>query len=190
MLNLNDVNPEETQEWIDALEAVIEAEGGERAHFLVSQLIDNARRNGADIPHSGNTAYLNTIPVNQEPKMPGDRDLERKIRSIIRWNAQTMVLRASKKNLELGGHIASFQSSATLYDVAFNHFFKAPNEKDGGDLVFYQGHIAPGIYARSFVEGRLSESQMDNFRQEAFADGLSSYPHPKLMPAYWQFPTV
>lgn len=190
MLNLNDVNPEETKEWIDALEAVIEEEGGERAHFLVSQLIDNARRNGADIPHSGNTAYLNTIPVNQEPKMPGDRDLERKIRSIIRWNAQTMVLRASKKDLDLGGHIASFQSSATLYDVAFNHFFKAPNEKDGGDLVFYQGHISPGIYARSFVEGRLSEAQMDNFRQEAFADGLSSYPHPKLMPSYWQFPTV
>ena len=190
MLNLNDVNPEETQEWIEALEAVIEEEGGERAHFLVSQLIDNARRNGADIPHSGNTAYLNTIPLNQEPKMPGDRDLERKIRSIIRWNAQTMVLRASKKDLELGGHIASFQSSATLYDVAFNHFFKAPNAQDGGDLVFYQGHIAPGIYARSFVEGRLSESQMDNFRQEAFADGLSSYPHPKLMPDYWQFPTV
>jgi pyruvate dehydrogenase E1 component len=190
MLNLNDVNPEETQEWIDALEAVIEEEGGERAHFLVSQLIDNARRNGADIPHSGNTAYLNTIPVNQEPKMPGNRDLERKIRSIIRWNAQTMVLRASKKDLDLGGHIASFQSSATLYDVAFNHFFKAPNEKDGGDLVFYQGHISPGIYARSFVEGRLTEAQMDNFRQEAFTDGLSSYPHPKLMPKYWQFPTV
>ncbi|PIF04789.1 MAG: pyruvate dehydrogenase (acetyl-transferring), homodimeric type [Arcobacter sp.] len=190
MSNLNDINPEETQEWIEALEAVIEAEGGERAHFLVGQLIDNARRNGAHIPHSGNTAYLNTIPVNQEPKMPGDKDLERKIRSIIRWNAQAMVLRASKKDLELGGHIASFQSSATLYDVAFNHFFKAPNEKDGGDLVFYQGHIAPGIYARSFLEGRLSESQMDNFRQEAFADGLSSYPHPKLMPSYWQFPTV
>jgi len=190
MLNLNDVNPEETQEWIEAIEAVIEAEGAERAHFLVSQLIDNARRNGADIPHSGNTAYLNTIPVHQEPKMPGDRDLERKIKSIIRWNAQAMVLRASKKDLELGGHIASFQSSATLYDVAFNHFFKAPNEKDGGDLVFYQGHISPGIYARSFVEGRLTEAQMDNFRQEAFADGLSSYPHPKLMPKYWQFPTV
>ena len=190
MLNLNDINPEETQEWIDALEAVIEEEGSDRAHFLMSQLIDNARRNGADIPHSGNTAYVNTIPLNQEPKMPGDRDLERKIRSIIRWNAQTMVLRASKKNLELGGHIASFQSSATLYDVAFNHFFKAPNEKNGGDLVFYQGHISPGIYARSFVEGRLSEAQMDNFRQEAFADGLSSYPHPKLMPKYWQFPTV
>ena len=190
LLNLEDINPLETEEWMEALEAVIEEEGVERAHFLLEKLIDKSRRNGADIPHSGNTAYLNTISVNQEPKMPGNRDLERKIRSIIRWNAQAMVLRASKKNLELGGHIASFQSSATLYDVGFNHFFRAPNEKDGGDLVFYQGHISPGIYARSFVEGRLTESQMDNFRQEAFADGLSSYPHPKLMPAYWQFPTV
>ncbi|WP_072680254.1 pyruvate dehydrogenase (acetyl-transferring), homodimeric type [Arcobacter sp. LA11] len=189
-INLNDINPEETLEWIDALDAVLEEEGPQRAHFLLEKLIDNARRNGAHIPHSANTAYLNTIPVDQEPKMPANHDLERKIRSIIRWNAQTMVLRASKKDLELGGHIASFQSSATLYDVAFNHFFKAPNDKDGGDLVFYQGHIAPGIYARSFVEGRLSEDQMDNFRQEAFADGLSSYPHPKLMPNYWQFPTV
>ncbi len=189
-INLNDINPEETHEWIDALDAVLEEEGAERAHFLLEKLIDNARRNGAQIPHSANTAYLNTIPVDQEPKMPANHDLERKIRSIIRWNAQTMVLRASKKDLELGGHIASFQSSATLYDVAFNHFFKAPNDKDGGDLVFFQGHISPGIYARSFVEGRFSEEQMDNFRQEAFADGLSSYPHPKLMPNYWQFPTV
>ncbi|PLY04191.1 MAG: pyruvate dehydrogenase (acetyl-transferring), homodimeric type [Arcobacter sp.] len=189
-LNLNDIDPIETQEWMDALEVVIKEEGSERAHYLLEQLIDNARRNGSDIPHRANTAYLNTIPVDQEPKMPGSRDLERKIKSIVRWNAQTMVLRASKKNLELGGHIASFQSSATLYDVAFNHFFKAPNEKDGGDLVFFQGHISPGIYARSFVEGRLSAEQMDNFRQEAFADGLSSYPHPKLMPSYWQFPTV
>ena len=189
-LNLNDIDPIETQEWIDALEVVIKEEGSERAHYLLEKLIDNARRNGADIPHSANTAYLNTIPVDQEPKMPGSRDLERKIKSIVRWNAQAMVLRASKKNLELGGHIASFQSSATLYDVAFNHFFKAPNEKDGGDLVFFQGHIAPGVYARSFIEGRLSAEQMDNFRQEAFANGLSSYPHPKLMPDYWQFPTV
>ncbi|MAD42612.1 MAG: pyruvate dehydrogenase (acetyl-transferring), homodimeric type [Arcobacter sp.] len=190
LLNLEDINPLETEEWMEALEAVIDEEGVDRAHFLLEKLIDKSRRSGSDIPHSGNTAYLNTIPVNQEPKMPGDRDLERKIRSIIRWNAQAMVLRASKKKLELGGHIASFQSSATLYDVGFNHFFKAPNEKDGGDLVFYQGHISPGIYARSFVEGRLTESQMDNFRQEAFVDGLSSYPHPKLMPSYWQFPTV
>ncbi|MGB5866868.1 MAG: pyruvate dehydrogenase (acetyl-transferring), homodimeric type [Arcobacteraceae bacterium] len=189
-ISLVDIDPEETQEWIEALEVIIKEEGSERAHFLLETLIDKARRNGSDIAYNPNTSYLNTIPVDQEPVMPGNRDLERKIRSIIRWNAQTMVLRASKKNLELGGHIASFQSSATLYDTAFNHFFKAPNAKDGGDLVFFQGHIAPGIYARSFVEGRFSEEQMDNFRQEAFADGLSSYPHPKLMPNYWQFPTV
>ncbi len=189
-IDLIDIDPEETQEWIEALEVVVKEEGSERAHFLLETLIDNARRNGSDISYKTNTSYLNTIPVNQEPKMPGNRDLERKIRSIIRWNAQAMVLRASKKNLDLGGHIASFQSSATLYDVGFNHFFKAPNAKDGGDLVFFQGHISPGIYARSFVEGRFTEEQMDNFRQEAFADGLSSYPHPKLMPNYWQFPTV
>ena len=188
--NLNDVDSLETQEWIEALEAVMEEEGADRVHYILEKLIDNARRNGAYLPYDAKTAYVNTIPVAQEPAMPGNRDLERKIKSIIRWNAQTMVLRASKKNLELGGHIASFQSSATLYDVAFNHFFKAKDHASGGDLVFFQGHIAPGIYARSFVEGRISESQMDNFRQEAFDDGLSSYPHPKLMPDYWQFPTV
>ncbi|MFA7084719.1 MAG: pyruvate dehydrogenase (acetyl-transferring), homodimeric type [Arcobacteraceae bacterium] len=190
VINLEDVDPIETQEWIEALEVVIEEEGSTRAHFLLEKLIDKARRSGAYLPYSATTAYVNTIPVEQEPKMPGNLSLERKIRSIIRWNAQAMVLRASKKELELGGHISSFQSSATLYDVAFNHFFKAPQHKDGGDLIFFQGHIAPGIYARSFVEGRISQEQMDNFRQEAFADGLSSYPHPKLMPQYWQFPTV
>lgn len=189
-INLNDIDPSETLEWIDALDAVIEEEGAERAHFLLEKLIDKARRNGAYLPYSATTAYLNTIPVDQEPKMPANHDLERKIRSIIRWNATIMVQRASKKNLELGGHISSFQSSATLYDVGFNHFFKAPNDKDGGDLIFFQGHIAPGIYARSFVEGRISAEQMDNFRQESKGNGLSSYPHPKLMPDYWQFPTV
>ncbi|ADG94252.1 2-oxo-acid dehydrogenase E1 subunit, homodimeric type [Arcobacter nitrofigilis DSM 7299] len=192
--NLNDVlkdlDPQETQEWIDALEAVIEEEGSERAHFLLEKLIDKARRSGAYLPYNATTAYLNTIPVEQEPKMPGNLSLERKIRSIIRWNAQLMVLRGSKKDLELGGHIASFQSSATLYDVGFNHFFKAPNEKDGGDLIFFQGHISPGIYARSFLEGRLTQEQMDNFRQEVHGKGLPSYPHPRLMPTYWQFPTV
>ena len=190
IMNLEDVDPSETQEWIEALEVVIEEEGSSRAHFLLEKLIDKARRSGAYLPYSATTAYVNTIPVEQEPKMPGNLSLERKIRSIIRWNAQAMVLRASKKELELGGHISSFQSSATLYDVAFNHFFKAPNHPNGGDLIFFQGHIAPGIYARSFVEGRISQEQMDNFRQEALGDGLSSYPHPKLMPQYWQFPTV
>jgi len=192
--NLNDVlkdlDPQETQEWIDALEAVIEEEGGDRAHFLLEKLIDKARRSGAYLPYDATTAYLNTIPVEQEPKMPGNLSLERKIRSIIRWNAQLMVLRGSKKDLELGGHIASFQSSATLYDVGFNHFFKAPSEKDGGDLIFFQGHISPGIYARSFLEGRLTKEQLDNFRQEVDGKGLPSYPHPRLMPTYWQFPTV
>lgn len=187
---LNDLNPEETQEWLESLEAIIKEEGVERAHFILEQLIDKARRSGADLPYKATTSYLNTIPVENQPKMPADLDLERKIKSIIRWNATAMVIRGGKKDLELGGHIASFQSSATLYDVAFNHFFKAPNEKDGGDLVFFQGHIAPGIYARSFVEGRLSEEQLDNFRQEVDGKGLSSYPHPRLMPNYWQFPTV
>ena len=188
--NLKDIDPIETQEWIEALEVVIKEDGSQRAHYLLEQLVDKARRNGANLPYSATTAYVNTIPVEQEPKMPGDLSLERKIRSIIRWNAQAMVLRASKKNLELGGHIASFQSSATLYDVGFNHFFKGPSNNGGGDLVFFQGHIAPGIYARSFVEGRFSHEQMDNFRQEVAGNGLSSYPHPKLMPEYWQFPTV
>jgi len=189
-LSLNDINPEETQEWIEALEAVLEEEGAQRAHYLLERLIDQARRSGAYLPYNATTAYVNTISPDQQSAMPGNRDIERRIRSIIRWNAQIMVQRASKKGLDLGGHISSFQSSATLYDVGFNHFFKAPNDENGGDLIFFQGHSSPGIYARSFFEGRISQEQMDNFRQEAFCDGLSSYPHPKLMPAYWQFPTV
>ncbi len=187
---LKDINPEETNEWLEALENIIEEGGPKRAHYILEKLIDKARRKGTYLPFRATTAYLNSIDVEDEPKMPGDRDIERRIRSAIRWNATIMVLRASKKNLELGGHIASFQSSATLYDVGFNHFFRAPNEKDGGDLIFFQGHIAPGIYARSFLEGRITKEQMDNFRQEVDGQGLSSYPHPKLMPNYWQFPTV
>ena len=186
----NDINPEETNEWLEALENIIEEGGPKRAHYILEKLIDKARRKGTYLPFRATTAYLNSIDVEDEPKMPGDRDIERRIRSAIRWNAKIMVLRASKKNLELGGHIASFQSSATLYDVGFNHFFRAPNEKDGGDLIFFQGHIAPGIYARSFLEGRITKEQLDNFRQEVDGKGLSSYPHPKLMPDYWQFPTV
>ena len=187
---LKDINPEETNEWLEALENIIEEGGPKRAHYILEKLIDKARRKGTYLPFRATTAYLNSIDVEDEPKMPGDRDIERRIRSAIRWNATMMVLRASKKNLELGGHIASFQSSATLYDVGFNHFFRAPNEKDGGDLIFFQGHIAPGIYARSFLEGRITKEQLDNFRQEVDGKGLSSYPHPKLMPNYWQFPTV
>lgn len=185
-----DVDPQETQEWLDALEAVMEEEGAERAHFLLESLIEKGRRTGAHLPFDATTAYINTIPAGQEPTMPGDQTIEAKIRAAIRWNALMMVLRGSKKDLELGGHISSFASSAMLYDVGFNHFFRAANEKDGGDYLFIQGHVAPGIYARSFIEGRLNEGQLDNFRQEVDGEGISSYPHPKLMPDYWQFPTV
>jgi len=190
-LNLNqDIDPQETQEWIESLEAVLEQDGVERAHQLLEKLIDKARRNGAHLPYDATTAYLNTIPVNQEPQMPGDRTLESRIRSAIRWNALAMVVRGSKKELELGGHISSFASSAMLYDVGFNHFFKADKDDKGGDFLYIQGHVSPGIYSRAFVEGRLTEEQLDNFRQEADGEGLSSYPHPKLMPDFWQFPTV
>ena len=186
----HDVDPQETQEWLDSLESVLETEGVERAHFLLESLIEKARRNGAHLPYDATTAYINTIPVGQEPTMPGDQTLERKIRNVIRWNALMIVLRASKKDLELGGHIGSFASSAMLYDVGFNHFFKAPTAESGGDFIFSQGHISPGIYARSFVEGNLTEEQLNNFRQECDGEGLSSYPHPHLMKDYWQFPTV
>jgi pyruvate dehydrogenase E1 component len=185
-----DIDPTETQEWLDSLESVLEAEGVERAHYLLESMIEKARRNGAHLPYDATTAYLNTIPAGQEPTMPGDQTLETKIRHAIRWNAMMMVLRGSKKDLELGGHISSFASSAMLYDVGFNHFFRAPNEKDGGDYLFVQGHVSPGIYSRAFIEGRLSAGQLDNFRQEVDGEGISSYPHPKLMPDFWQFPTV
>jgi pyruvate dehydrogenase E1 component len=187
---LHDVDPQETQEWLDSLESVLETQGAERAHFLLESLIENARHNGAHIPYDASTAYINTIPAGQEPTLPGDQTLERNIRNVIRWNAVMMVLRGSKKELDLGGHISSFASSAMFYDIGFNHFFRAPNEKDGGDFLFVQGHVSPGIYSRAFVEGRLSEEQLDNFRQEVDGKGISSYPHPKLMPDFWQFPTV
>jgi pyruvate dehydrogenase E1 component len=185
-----DVDPQETQEWLDALDAVLEEEGIDRAHYLLESLIEKARRNGAHLPYDATTAYINTIPAGQEPTMPGDQTIEANIRRAIRWNAMMMVLRGSKKDLELGGHISSFASSAMLYDVGFNHFFRAPNEKDGGDYLFVQGHVSPGIYSRAFIEGRLSEDQLDGFRQEVDGKGVSSYPHPKLMPDFWQFPTV
>ncbi|MDF5046325.1 pyruvate dehydrogenase (acetyl-transferring), homodimeric type [Vibrio parahaemolyticus] len=186
----HDVDALETQEWLQALESVVREEGVERAQYLLEQVLDKARLDGVDMPTGITTNYINTIPADQEPAYPGDTTLERRIRSIIRWNAIMIVLRASKKDLELGGHMASFQSSAAFYETCFNHFFRAPNEKDGGDLVYYQGHISPGIYARAFVEGRLTEEQLDNFRQEVDGKGIPSYPHPKLMPEFWQFPTV
>jgi len=185
-----DQDPEETREWIESLEAVIEREGTERVHFLLEGLIDKARRSGAYLPYSANTAYLNTIPVSKEQRSPGDPAIEWRIRSIIRWNAMAMVIQANREHAGLGGHIASFASSATLYDVGFNHFFHGPSEAHGGDLVFIQGHSAPGIYARAFIEGRIEEDDLRRFRQEALAPGVSSYPHPWLMPDFWQFPTV
>jgi pyruvate dehydrogenase E1 component len=188
--NPADIDPGETQEWLDALEAVIEAEGIERAHFLIESLVDKARRAGANLPYKANTAYINTIPPHMEPHMPGDNGMEQRIRSYIRWNAMAMVVRANRKSTEYGGHIASFASAATLYDVGFNHFFRAPSKDHDGDLIYFQGHAAPGIYARAFLEGRLTEEHLDRFRAEIGGGGLSSYPHPWLMPDFWQFPTV
>ncbi len=184
-----DVDPLETQEWIDSLQSVIEQEGHERAYFLVEQLLSSARKSGADIPFSANTEYLNTISVEQQPQFPGDTTIEQKVRSYIRWNAMMMVLRANK-NTNVGGHIASFASAATLYDVGQNHFWHGNSEDRNGDLVFSQGHSAPGMYARAFLQGRLTEDQLDNFRQEVKGGGLPSYPHPWLLPDFWQFPTV
>tara|TARA_S200000501_G_scaffold180817_1_gene170254 strand:+ start:1988 stop:4663 length:2676 start_codon:yes stop_codon:yes gene_type:complete len=185
-----DLDPLETQEWEEALRAVIEREGQERAHFLLENLIDQARRSGTHIPFRPTTAYLNTIPTAHEARSPGDPAIEWRIRSLVRWNALAMVMRANQTSSELGGHIASFASAATLYDVGFNHFWRGPQAEHGADLVFFQGHSAPGIYARAFLEGRLTKEQLQGFRQEVKGQGLSSYPHPWLMPDFWQFPTV
>ncbi|URJ24075.1 pyruvate dehydrogenase (acetyl-transferring), homodimeric type [Blochmannia endosymbiont of Camponotus sp.] len=187
----DDVDPIETQDWLKSISSVIQREGVERAQFLMNQIIHEACNNGVIISNNEITNdYINTIPVEDEPEYPGNLEIEERICAVVRWNAIMMVLHASKKNLDLGGHIASFQSSATLYEVCFNHFFRARNKRDGGDLVYFQGHISPGIYARAFLEGRLHEDQINNFRQEVKNLGLPSYPHPKLMPDFWQFPTV
>ena len=185
-----DIDPLETSEWLESLSAVIEKDGNQRAHYLIKELINKAYMEGANIPYTQNTPYINTIPVNEEKKSNGDQNIERRIRSLIRWNAAAMVVRANKKFPELGGHIGTFASAATLYDVGMNHFWRAKNNKFGGDLVYFQGHSAPGMYARAFLEGRLTEKQLDSFRQEVKPGGLSSYPHPWLMPNFWQFPTV
>ena len=187
---VNDLDPQETQEWVEAMEAVIERDGHERAQYLLRQLADQAVLSGAGSPYSANTPYQNTIPPELEVRSKGVQEIEHKIRSIIRWNAAVMVMRANRGLADLGGHIASFASSATLYDVGFNHFWRAPCKEHGGDLVFFQGHSAPGIYARAFLEGRLNEEQMDNFRRESEGKGVPSYPHPWLMKDFWQFPTV
>jgi pyruvate dehydrogenase E1 component len=185
-----DLDPVETREWLDSLDGVLEVEGPERAHFLLEQVIDGARRKGAPVPYSATTPYINTIPLERQEPHPGDRTIEHRIRSAIRWNALAIVLKANKESSELGGHIASFQSAATLYDTGFMHFWRAASADHGGDLVYIQGHSSPGIYARAFLEGRLTEEQLLNFRQEVDGKGLSSYPHPWLMPEFWQFPTV
>ncbi|HKY01899.1 MAG TPA: pyruvate dehydrogenase (acetyl-transferring), homodimeric type [Burkholderiales bacterium] len=186
----NDPDALETQEWVDALQAVLENEGPERAHYLLEKLIDQARRSGAHIPFSANTAYINTIPPHLETPHPGDSAMEERIRSFCRWNAMIMVAKANKSEGDLGGHIASFASVGTLFGIGFNHFWHAPHEGHGGDLVYFQGHSAPGIYARAFLEGRMSEDELHNFRREVDGKGISSYPHPWLMPDFWQFPTV
>ncbi|MDF1583040.1 MAG: pyruvate dehydrogenase (acetyl-transferring), homodimeric type [Methyloprofundus sp.] len=184
-----DIDPAETQEWLEALAAIQEQDGNERVHFIIEQLVEKARQSGADIPFSANTAYVNTIPVELQPKFPGMTTIERNIRAYVRWNAMMMVLRANR-NTNVGGHIASFASAATLYDVGHNHFWHAPSDVHGGDMVFVQGHSCPGDYARAFMQGRFTEEKMDQFRQEVGGNGLSSYPHPWLMPDFWQFPTV
>lgn len=187
---VQDIDPQETQEWLDALDSVLEVEGIERAHYLLESMVEKARRTGVYLPFSANTSYVNTIPPHLEERSPGDSELEWRIRSYIRWNAIAMVIRANKKHSGLGGHISTFASAATLYDVGFNHFWHAPSDSHPGDLVYFQGHASPGIYARSFVEGRFTEEHLDSFRQDTSDKGLTSYPHPWLMPDYWQFPTV
>src|SRR5258708_155440 len=184
-----DDDPQETGEWLEALDGVISAVGPDRAHYLIEKQIEFARVHGEHLPFSANTPYINTIPVSRQAPIPGDQDLEHRIRSYTRWNAIAMVLRAGK-DTNVGGHIASFASAATLYDVGYNHFWHAPSHQRGGDLVFVQGHSSQGVYSRAFVLGRLTETQLDNFRQEVGGEGISSYPHPWLMPDFWQFPTV
>lgn len=187
---VEDIDPIETREWLEAIEDVIDRDGTERAHYLLDKSVATARANGANLPFGATTPYINTIPVDQQPSYPGDVELEWRIRTINRWNAMATVVRRNKVTSEYGGHIASFASSAVLYDIGLNHFWRTRSDSHGGDLVFFQGHAIPGIYARAFMEGRLSEAQLDNFRSEVDGAGLSSYPHPWLMPDFWQFPTV
>ncbi len=190
----NDQDPQETREWLDALSAVIESEGRERGHFLLEQLLEHARQNSIDMPFSATTGYVNTIEPQEEERCPGNLEIEERLRAYMRWNAMAMVVRANRHNPadggDLGGHISSFASLATMLGAGFNHFWHAATPEHGGDLLYIQGHSAPGIYARAYLEGRITEEQLLNFRQEVDGKGLSSYPHPKLMPEFWQFPTV
>jgi pyruvate dehydrogenase E1 component len=185
-----DLDPRETQDWLESIDSVLKTHGPERAHFLLERLIDYTRRSGAYLPFKPNTAYLNTISTGQQKDYPGSREVERRIEAYIRWNAMAMVVQANRISSEYGGHLSSYASAATLYEVGFNHFWRAASERHPGDMVFIQGHASPGIYARAYLEGRLTEDQLRHFRQEVAGDGLSSYPHPWLMPNFWQFPTV
>ncbi|MFV3308025.1 pyruvate dehydrogenase (acetyl-transferring), homodimeric type [Pseudomonas sp. NY15181] len=187
---MHDIDPVETQEWLDALESVLEKEGEDRARYLMTRLGELASRTGTQLPYAITTPYRNTIPAGHEARMPGDLFMERRIRSLVRWNALAMVMRANHKDPSLGGHISTFASSATLYDIGFNYFFNGPTEEHAGDLIYFQGHASPGIYARAYIEGLVSDEQLVNFRQEVDGKGLSSYPHPRLMSHFWQFPTV
>ncbi len=186
----DDIDPTETREWLESIDSVLRVHGPERAHFLLNRMIDFSRRSGAYLPYSPNTAYVNTISTGRQPEYPGDRTIERRLEAYLRWNAMAMVVQANRKSTEYGGHISSYASCATMYEVGFNHFWRAPNDEHGGDMVFVQGHSSPGIYARAYLEGRLDEAQLMRFRQEVGGGGLSSYPHPWLMPEFWQFPTV
>ncbi len=185
-----DIDPLETQEWLESIDSVLKVHGAVRAHFLLDRLIDHARRSGAWLPFKANTAYVNTIHVSREKPYPGDRAIEQRLEALIRWNAVAMVVHANRVSSEYGGHIATYASSATLYEVGFNHFWRAPTDRHRGDMIFAQGHSSPGLYARAYLEGRLKEDQLRHFRQEVAGNGLSSYPHPWLMPDFWQYPTV
>ncbi len=191
LANGHDLDAQETQEWLDSLEAVLYRDGHDRAEYLLSKLGQKANRSGVQVPWPANTPYVNTIRPEDEPEFPGNRELERKIKSLVRWNAMAMVVHANDQDKTIGGHIGTFASSATLYEIGFNHFFRGPDAPSGGDLVYFQGHASPGMYSRAFLEGRLTEQHLNNFRRElAPGGGLSSYPHPWLMPDFWQFPTV
>src|SRR5438105_2340432 len=187
---LPDTDPDETSEWLESLDALVASEGTVRARFVIGKLLERARRLQVPVPSLVSTPYINTIPPDQEPWFPGDEEMERRIRRIVRWNAAVMVTRANKKSEGIGGHLSTYASAASLYEVGFNHFFRGKDDGRAGDQIYYQGHAAPGMYSRAYLEGRITEAQMDNFRQEVGGNGLSSYPHPRLMPDFWEFPTV
>ena len=190
--HLSDTDPEETKEWLESFDGLVETQGTERAEYIVRSLLQRAGAKSVAVPMVTTTDYVNTIPVDQEPDFPGTEELERAYRRWIRWNAAVMVHRAQAPGLSVGGHISTYAGAATLYEVGFNHFFRGPGHDGGGDQVFFQGHASPGMYARAFLEGRLTDEQLDSFRQEKSKapNGLPSYPHPRMMPEFWQFPTV